>query len=316
MLDGLRRDVAGLVGTDAGGVAFVEGGAAALEALLRAWPLPASARVGVAAAEWGPNLEVLRHHGHAPVALPVDARGVLDLEALERSLVTDPPDLVLVDLVAAHRGLVQPAAAVAALARGYGVPVWVDAAQALGHVDSVVAADAVVATSRKWLGGPRGVGVVAVAEPRRADLRVLRPAKLPDAPAVRLLESEEAHVAGRVGLAVAVQELLALGTAAVFDRLAEVGRQVREAVDALPGWSVLGADAPAGSTTALVPADGRDVERLRERLLVEDRILTSVCLPWRAPGELTGHPPALRVSAHVDLTDADLERLCEALART
>jgi pyridoxal 5-phosphate dependent beta-lyase len=46
-----------------------------------------------------------------------------------------------------------------------GVPLWVDAAQALGHVDTARGADAVYATSRKWLTGPRGVGLLAVTEP-------------------------------------------------------------------------------------------------------------------------------------------------------
>jgi hercynylcysteine S-oxide lyase len=53
---------------------------------------------------------------------------------------------------------VQPVAAAAALCRAAGVPLWVDAAQALGHVDAACGADAVYATSRKWLTGPRGVG--------------------------------------------------------------------------------------------------------------------------------------------------------------
>ena len=40
---------------------------------------------------------------------------------------------------------------------------WVDAAQALGHVGTACGADAIYATSRKWLCGPRGIGVTVVA---------------------------------------------------------------------------------------------------------------------------------------------------------
>ena len=39
-LAALRRDVAGLLGTDDEGVAFVESATAALEVLLQVWPLP------------------------------------------------------------------------------------------------------------------------------------------------------------------------------------------------------------------------------------------------------------------------------------
>jgi pyridoxal 5-phosphate dependent beta-lyase len=317
-LKGLRRDVAGLMGTDIEGVAFVEGAAAALNVLVDAWRLAPGARVGVAASEWGTNLEILRHRGLTTVALVVDGDGVIDLDALQSRLRLDPPDVVLVDQVAAHRGLLQPADSVVALGRAQGVPVWVDAAQAVGHVP-VAAADAVFATSRKWLTGPRGVGMLAVASQHRPSLRVRRPAKHPDRPPVHLLESEEAHVAGRVGLGVAVREHLELGPARVAERLAEVGRLTREAVGSLSGWEVVGRDAPAGATTAIVATAGQDVVRTRDRLLEEHVILTSACLPWRAPGELegpAGRGPLLRLSPHVDLTAEDLEKVCRALSQT
>src|SRR5262249_37158505 len=65
-------------------------------------------------------------------------------------------------------------------------------------------ADVIYATSRKWLTGPRGVGMLGVAEPWWGSLKVRIPAMLGDAPPVRALESDEANEAGRVGLAEAV----------------------------------------------------------------------------------------------------------------
>jgi pyridoxal 5-phosphate dependent beta-lyase len=313
-LDALHCDLAGMLGTDAEGVALVESATAAFEALLHAWPLRAGARVGVAAAEWGPNVEKLAEHDLVVEPMPVDGSGVIDLEALERLLAGDAPDILLVDQVAAQRGLVQPAAEIVALGRAQGVAVWVDAAQAIGHVVVPPGADAVLATSRKWLTGPRGVGMLAVAGRHRPDLRVRRTAKHPDWPPVRLLESEEAHVAGRVGLGVAVQEHLAFGTDVIAGRLAEVGAAVRELGAGLDGWEVVHADAPAGATTALRPTAGQDVVAVREGLLHDQRILTTVCQPWRAPRERdTDRAPWLRLSPHVDVTDADLERVARAL---
>ncbi len=61
--------------------------------------------------------------------------------------------------------LVQPVAEAASICRRAGVPLWVDAAQALGHVATSCGAAAMHAVSRKWLTGPRGVGILAVAEP-------------------------------------------------------------------------------------------------------------------------------------------------------
>ena len=73
-LDAARADVAGLLGSDADGVAFVESASAAFDALLDAWPLSPGDRVGVAASEWGPNLETFAHRGLVPVT-PAGRRG-------------------------------------------------------------------------------------------------------------------------------------------------------------------------------------------------------------------------------------------------
>lgn len=311
-LDDTRRDVARVLGTDPGGLAFTESAMVAFDLLVRAWPLGEGARVATAGAAWGPNLEVVRHHGHRTEQLALDGAGVVDLEALERQLRDDPPDVVFVDQVAAHRGLVQPAAEIVALGQANGVAVWLDAAQAVGQVVVPAGADAVVATSRKWLAGPRGVGMLAVAEAHRAGLRVRHTAKHPDWEPVQLLESEEAHVAGRVGLGVAVREHLELGPTRVVERLAQVGSEVRAMVASLPGWEVAHPDSPAGAITGLRPTRGQDPVTVARRLLVEHRIVTTASLPWRAPLEMA-ECPLLRVSPHVDLQAGDLERLAEAL---
>jgi hercynylcysteine S-oxide lyase len=307
-----RADVATLLGTDPDGVAFVESAMAALDALVRSWPLRAGATVLVASSEWGPNLEVLERCGLVVESVASSADGVIDLEALARRLRTGPADVLLVDQAAAHRGLLQPLAEIITLADEQGVATWIDAAQAVGQVVVPGGAAAVIGTSRKWLSGPRGVGMLAVGEPHRARLDVRRPAKHPDLPPVHQLESDEAHVAGRVGLGVAVAEHLALGTETVAARLADVGRALRTMAESLDTWEAVHPEAPAGSTTALRPTAGQDPRRAQQHLLQQD-ILSTVCLPWRAPGEMSG-AGWLRLSPHVDLTDDDLDRLAAALA--
>lgn len=312
VLDGLRGDLAGLLGVPADGVAFTESATAALAALLGAWRFPEGATVGVVPAEWGPNLELLAWHGLRPVPLDADDTGRIDLDALARRLRDDPPSLVHLTQVTSHRALIQPAAEAAALCRGTGVPLWVDAAQALGHVDVACDADAVYAPGRKWLAGPRGIGIVAVAERNWGELAVPRPEMVGDLPVVQLLESRETHVAGRVGLAAAVREYLADGPAAVHARLDEVGRATRAALAEVPGWALAGPPGAPGAITAIRPTAGQDVATVRARLLDEHAIVTTTAGPARAPWEMT--EPLLRVSPHVDCTPGDLERLASPLA--
>jgi pyridoxal 5-phosphate dependent beta-lyase len=312
ILTALRADLSGLLGVPAEGMAFVESATAALASLLQAWPLPTGARVGVTPSEWGPNLEAFTARGLVPEQLTVDVTGRLDLEALVRRLTDDPPALIHLVHVAPHRGLVQPVAEAGAVCRRLGVPLWVDAAQAVGHVPSGAGADAVYGTSRKWLCGPRGVGFLGIDDRHWDSLRV-PPAGLGrlDQSPVRLLESSESHVAGRVGLAVAVREFLAAGPDRVAAHLDEVGRMSREALMGVKGWRLVGAG-HVGAITALAPTDGQDVSSRRARLMADHRILISASPPWRTPGELT--QPLLRVSPHVDCTREDLVRLSAALA--
>jgi pyridoxal 5-phosphate dependent beta-lyase len=316
VLDAGRAELAALLGVPAAGLAFTESAESALDALLAAWPLRPGDTVAVAASEWGPNLHAFTERGLRLAQIPADAGGVADLAALERMLAGQPPAVVHLDQVTSHRTLVQPVAAAAALCRAAGVPLWVDAAQALGHVDTACGADAIYATGRKWLTGPRGVGVLGVTEPWWDALRVpasdliaeTRPA---GASPLWLLMAREAHVAAWVGLCTAVAEFTAAGPARVWDRLAAVGRRTREALAGLPGWSVI-APAGAGSAiTALRPANGQDVPAVRARLLADHAIVTTAGAPARAPRDMTG--PLLRISPHVDCTPEDLSRLRQAL---
>lgn len=317
VLEAGRSALAGLLGVAAKGLAFVESASVALAALLQAWPLRAGDAVAVVPSEWGPSLAAFADQGLRVTELAIQGDGRIDLEGLDRVLADDPPAFVHLTQVASHRPLVQPVSQAAALCQAAGVPLWVDAAQALGHVDTATGADVIYATSRKWLAGPRGVGMLAITEPWWDRLRIRAPAvrrsTFPsDQPVVQLLESREANIAGRVGLCVAVRQHLDAGPARIRQRLGEVGRLTREILADVPGWRIDDpVDAP-GAITALRPTSGQDVAATRRRLLGEHQILTTCAIPARAPREMTG--PLLRISPHVDCTREALLRLRAALA--
>jgi len=295
----------------------VESATAALYMLLEVWPLRFGDKVALLPSEWEPNRHLFEHRGYEIVPLAAEPGGLLDLSALERLLGSEQrPALVHLTQVASHRPLVQPAAEAAALCRDAGVPLWVDAAQAVGHVDAASGAPVVYATSRKWLTGPRGVGMIGIASAWWERLRISAPdlerdGMPPNSSPVLLLESAEAHVAGRVGLANAVREFLDAGPETVRQRLAAVGRLTREALAGLPGWEVVPPAGPDVAITALRPLNGQDVATERQRLLAEHGIVTTAGAVARAPLDMSG--PLLRVSPHVDCTPDDLLRLRAAL---
>jgi hercynylcysteine S-oxide lyase len=304
-----RSVLGGLVGMAAADVAFVESAHAALATLLAGWRLPAGTRVACLPGEYAPNAAELRAAGLCPEPLPVDGLGRLDLDGLARLLAAQPPRFVHLTHLASHRGVVQPAREAVRLCREAGVPLVLDAAQSLGHTDTDLGADVVYSTSRKWLTGPRGVGVLCVRPALAAGLTPVQPAP-DDVPPLRAFESAEAHVAGRVGLVLAVGEHLAAGPDRVRARLAALGRATRELLDGVAGWRAVEPVDEPSATTTLAPPDGVDVAATRARLLAGGIVTTAIGCE-RAPGELTG--PLLRVSPHVDSTLDDLHALAAAL---
>jgi hercynylcysteine S-oxide lyase len=311
-----RADLAGLMGVPAAGLAFAESASAARALLLSAWPLRAGDTVAVLPSEWGPNMSAFVDRGLELTDLPADGDGTVSLSGLENLLAGKPPAVVHLTQVASHRGLVQPVAAAAELCRAAGVPLWVDAAQSIGHADTACGADAMYATSRKWLTGPRGVGMLAIADRWWDRLQTtsnpLARASLPaGASPVGLLESAEATIAGRVGLFAAVREHLEHGPARVRERLAGVGLLTRQVLADLPGWSVDGSPTAPSAITALRPTAGQDLHAVQASLLADHGILTTTASPLRAPRQMNG--PVLRISPHVDCTIEDLTALREAL---
>ncbi|WP_322860874.1 ergothioneine biosynthesis PLP-dependent enzyme EgtE [Mycobacterium europaeum] len=312
-LDAGRVAFAALAGMPDAEVVFTTGSLNALDLLLGAWPADRRT-VACLPGEYGPNLALLNAHGFDRRLLPTlsDGRVALDDAALE--LEADPPDFVHLTAVGSHSGVVQPVSMIAQLCRELGLPLVVDAAQALGQVDCAVGADVTYASSRKWLAGPRGVGALAA---RRELLEGLRPRlAAPDWLAgsftvAQQLEFGEANVAARVGFSLALGEYLACGPQAVRARLAALGASSRRVLADVAGWAVVEeVDEPSAITT-LAPVDGADPQSVRSWLLAERRILTTYVGVQRAPLELAG--PRLRISPHVDTTADDVETFAEAL---
>jgi hercynylcysteine S-oxide lyase len=312
VLDAARAGIAGLAGMPDAEVVYTTGSLHALDLLLGSWP--GGHRLACLPGEYGPNLAAMTAHGFAWRALPTDDAGRVVVDEAAAALAADPPDLVHLTALGSHRGVVQPLVAVARLCAELGLPLVVDAAQALGHIDCAVGADALYSSSRKWLAGPRGVGVLAV---RAGLMRQLRP-RLPPPdwpahlPVAQRLEFGEANVAARVGFSVAVGEYLAFGPPAMQARLSEVGRSTRTALADVRGWRVVEPLTEPSGITTLAPDAGADPTAVRGWLLTERRIVTTAATVERAPLELTG--PVLRISPHIDATTDELTCFAEALA--
>jgi hercynylcysteine S-oxide lyase len=315
VLDAGRAAFAALSGMADAEVVYTTGSLNALDLVLGSWPADRRT-LACLPGEYGPNLAVMAAHGFDRQLLPTLEDGRVALDDAAFALESDPPDFVHLTTVASHSGVVQPLSLIAQLCGELGLPLVVDAAQALGQVDCAVGADVTYSSSRKWIAGPRGVGFLAVRldlmerlRPRLAPPEwVLKSATLTVA---KQLEFGEANIAARVGFSVALGEHLACGPEAVRARLAELGAISRTVLADVPGWAVVEEVEEPSAITTLAPVDGADPRAVRAWLLTERRILTTYAGVERAPLELTA--PVLRISPHADTTADDLATFAEAL---
>jgi cysteine desulfurase len=120
----------------------------------------------------------------------VDLLGRLDLDEWRRAVAA--PGVALASLISASHevGTVQPVAAAAGACAEAGVPLYVDAAQSIGHAPVPPGWSLLTASAHKW-GGPPGVGVLVVRKGTRwlapypgDDLYRPRPQGALDLPAV------------------------------------------------------------------------------------------------------------------------------------
>lgn len=310
-------------------IAWAENATHAWNTLLHAIPFKPGDRIVTGQSEYASNYLSLLHLAqrcqvHIDVVPNTDT-GSLCLEALERALEGNVRLLALTH-VPSQSGVVHPAAQAGAMARARGILYLLDACQSAGQLALDVEAlgcDMLTGSGRKYLRGPRGTGFLYV---RRGALEALQPAWI-DMHAARFLDAQhyalredarrfenwECFVAGKIGLAVAVDYANALGMPWIEARVRTLAARLRERLREVPNITVLerGQDL-CGIVTF---SSGRETaDALQQRLLARG-INTSVVRVRNNPLDLgaQGLGDLNRASVHYYNTDAEIERFCEAL---
>jgi cysteine desulfurase len=326
VLDDARAEVAQLIGAEPTEVVFTGSGTesdnlavrGAAEALL-----PAGRRhIIVSAIEHEAVLntvKALAKRGWQVTLLPVDDRGIVDVDALRQAL-TDDTALVSVMHANNEIGTIQPITALAALTRERGALFHTDAVQSAGKIPidvRTLGVDLLSVSAHKFC-GPKGVGALWI----RRGLRLVP--VLTGGKHERSRRAGTENVAGIAGMgAAALDARLRLDTEGT--RLSALRDHLEASVLAtIPGTAVNGAREPRVGNTTNISFDRIEAESLLIALDLEgiavstgsacssgtlepSHVLKAMGLPVHRTQN------SIRFSLGKDTTPADIERVLAVL---
>ncbi|WP_221176960.1 aminotransferase class V-fold PLP-dependent enzyme [Nocardioides pocheonensis] len=329
-LAAVPESVGRLLGCDPDLVALTDSATRAWDLFVTALPWSAGDRVLVCGTEYASNaialLQRARLDGCVVEIVPNDDRGLVDLAALE-AVLDERVRLVSLVHVPTNSGQVAPVREVVELAHRAGALVLLDACQSVGQLAVDVeelGVDALSATGRKWLRAPRGTGflhvrreVLEALEPASADLRGASWTGSHDyelAPGARRFELWEYDVAARLGLKVAVDQLLDLGVADVEAAVRSRADDLRRGLDDLERVTVRDVG-PDLSGIVSFTVDGLRAEEVRDRL-ADQRVTVTVsgAASTRLDMAERGLEAVVRASPHYFVSPGDVQRAVEAVA--
>ena len=329
-LSGIPAAVGHLLGCDPDLVALTDSATRSWNQFVTALPWTAGDRILICGTEYASNaialLQRARLDGCSVEVVPNDADGLVDLAALE-ALLDERVRLVSLVHVPTNSGQIAPVREVVELAHRVGALVLLDACQSVGQlrvdVDEL-GVDALSATGRKWLRAPRGTGflyvrrdVLADLEPVAADLRGATwtaADRYELDTGARRFELWEYDVAGRLGLKMALDQLLDLGIDEVEKTVRSRAGDLRSALAEVPGVTVrdVGPDL-AGIVSFTV--DGIDPERVRDEL-ADRRVTVTVSGVSSTRLDMTERrlPAVVRASPHYFVSPEDIAAAAAAVA--
>lgn len=329
-LAAVRSSIARMVGGTTAGVALTDSATRSWTQFFYGVPLSRGDRVLIAQAEYASNaiaaLQRARREGVTVDVIPSAADGRLDVDALAR-MMDDRVRLVSLVHVPTNGGLVNPVAEATRVAKSYDSLVLLDACQSAGQIQLDVqqlGVDALTATGRKWLRGPRGTGFLYVRpelveqiEPPVLDLLSAEwtaPDEFVLRSDARRFELWEHSPAAFLGLGAAVDYYLELGPAAVEREVRARSTYLRNRLATVRGVTVhdLGPE-PCGIVSFTL--DGVPATAVRDELRRRGVTVTVSRTPsTRLDMTARGLSELVRASPHYFVTTEQLDLAADSLA--
>ncbi len=321
---------AALIGAHRDEIAIVENATRAWDMAFYSIRFRPGDRILTSMAEYASNfiayLQIARKTDAKVEVIPNDEHGQLSVEHLRRAM-DKRVRLISLTHVPTNGGLVNPAEDVGRIARQSGALYLLDACQSVGQMPIDVrriGCHMLAATGRKFLRGPRGTGFLYV---RNELIQQLEPPLLDLHAAVwvdeeryrirddaRRFENWEGYVAGKAGLAAAIDYALDWGVDSIWARVSSLADDLRTRLAGLPKVQVR----DLGLTRcAIVSFTVKDMKPADVRLALKHKKINVSVSPANftlLDMEKRGlHDGVVRASVHYYNSEEEIERFCEVL---
>lgn len=312
-------------------IAFVENATRAWDLAFYSIKFQRGDRVLTSEAEYSSNylalLQTAKNKGIVIEVLPNDETGQLSIRALKERIGKDVK-LIAITHIPAHGGLVNPVELVGDIAQQAGVFYLLDATQSLGQMPldvKKIGCDALCATGRKYLRGPRGTGFLYVSKNR---LQQMEPPFLDCTSATwtgvnayciqndaKRFETWERSYSHMIGLTAAIDYALKIGLEGIWERIQALASLLRQRLKEIPKVTLCDQGVvQCGIMTMII--DGYDSFEIKNHLL-QKGIHVSVSTSENARLDLgrRGIKSVVRASVHYYNSEEEIERFCKEVEK-
>lgn len=330
-LESVYQSLADLVGAQPSEIAITQNATRAWDMIFYAIDLQPGDKILTCRAEYASNyiafLQRCKATGAKIEVLENDSQGAVCPDSLRANL-SSKVKLVAINHIPTNSGLIQPAEELGQLLKDHPAFYLLDACQSVGQIPldvKTLHCDALTATSRKYLRGPRGVGFLYCSTPKLSTLEPpfldLHAATWTGAEQYQVrgdakrFETYELYLAGKLGLGRAADYALEIGLGNTSKRLISLAHQAREKLGSLSGVEVCDIGTRKGGIVTFTVA-GREPTYIRQKLFEAGiNIWTCTIRSARLDMEARGLDEVCRASFHYYNTEDEIERLVQEVAK-
>lgn len=331
-IQNLYRAASQLIGCHPDEIGFIENATRAWDMIFYSLDFNPGDIILTAVAEYASNyiafLQMAKKKGVSIEVIPNDAFGQLSLEVLNNRINDPNVKLIAITHVPTQGGLINPAEEVGKIAKEANVFYLLDATQSIGQFPvnvNKIGCDALCATGRKYLRGPRGTGFLYInrnkieqLDPPFLDLHAaswINQNEYKIHTTAQRFETWETNYSNKIGLGVAIDYALNWGIEHIWERISHLAQLLRTRLSSISKIQLqdLGKE-KCGIVT--FTSQNKTAQEISSKLRAKQiNVSVSLAEYARLDMEMRGLSSLVRASVHYFNNEEEVEQFCIELEK-